>query len=233
VLEALFTSLTHAIEGAPAVALGAAVTWGVLSILLSPCHLSGIPLIVGYVSGQGPTNTRHAAGLSTVFAAGVMVTIAVLGLATAAVGRMAGDLGRAGNYAVAAVLLLVGLHLVGLLPAPWGGVGLGGISKQGYLGAAVLGLLFGTALGPCTFAYMAPVLAVTFRLSSTNAPYAAALLLAYGVGHCSVIVLAGASSGWVQRYLGSRGMARRSQAIRRVCGVLVLLGGAYLIRGVS
>lgn len=32
-MEALFTSLTHAIESTPMIALGAALVWGILSIL--------------------------------------------------------------------------------------------------------------------------------------------------------------------------------------------------------
>ena len=52
-MEQLFTNLSHAVEGAPLVALAAAVVWGVLSIVLSPCHLASIPLIVGFISEQG------------------------------------------------------------------------------------------------------------------------------------------------------------------------------------
>ena len=36
----LFGVLSRAIEGAPAVALSAAFVWGVLSVVLSPCHLA-------------------------------------------------------------------------------------------------------------------------------------------------------------------------------------------------
>jgi len=62
------------------------------------------------------------------------------------------------------------------------------------LAALILGLVFGVALGPCTFAYMAPMLGVTFKLAATHSIYGALLLLAYGVGHCSVIIAAGAST---------------------------------------
>jgi hypothetical protein len=46
-MEQFFTNLSHAAEGAALIALGAAVVWGVLSIVLSPCHPASIPLIVG------------------------------------------------------------------------------------------------------------------------------------------------------------------------------------------
>ena len=45
-METLFVTLTRAVEGSALVALGASFAWGVLSILLSPCHLASIPLIV-------------------------------------------------------------------------------------------------------------------------------------------------------------------------------------------
>src|SRR5512136_2015771 len=113
-MEQLFTTLSHAVEGAPAVALGAAVVWGILSIVLSPCHLSSIPLIVGFISGQGRTTTTRACGVATVFAVGILITIAAIGAITAAAGRMMGDVGRWGNYFVAAIFFVVGLHLLGV-----------------------------------------------------------------------------------------------------------------------
>ena len=52
-MQELFTTLTHAVESTPLVALSAAFVWGILSIILSPCHLASIPLIVGFIDEQG------------------------------------------------------------------------------------------------------------------------------------------------------------------------------------
>jgi len=228
-MEDLFTSLSHAVEGAPAIALGASVVWGVLSIVLSPCHLASIPLIVGFISGQGCVSTRRAFWTAILFSVGILITIAAIGVITAAAGRMLGDVGRWGNYFVAGIFFLVGLHMLGVIPIPWSGPGQVNIERKGLLAAFVLGLVFGVALGPCTFAYMAPMLAVTFKLAKTAPLYGASLLLAYGVGHCSVIVLAGTFTEVVQRFLNwnehSKGIAR----VRNICGVLVMLGGLWLI----
>jgi cytochrome c-type biogenesis protein len=76
---------------------------------------------------------------------------------------------------------------------------------------------------------MAPMLAVTFRLAATNLPYGILLLLLYGVGHCSVIVLAGTFTEIVQRYLDWNEKSRGAVILKKICGVLVLLGGLYLI----
>src|SRR5512136_1981263 len=228
-MERLFTSLSHAVDGAPALALGAAVVWGVLSIVLSPCHLASIPLIVGFISGQGRVSTARAAGIASLFAVGILVTIAAIGVATAAAGRMMGDVGRYGNYGVALIFFVVGLHLVGVMPLPWSGPGQVGLKRKGLLAAFVLGLVFGVALGPCTFAYMAPMLGVTFKLAKTAPLYGASLLLAYGVGHCSVIILAGTFTEVVQRFLNWNEQSKGVTIVKGICGVLVLLGGFWLI----
>jgi len=228
-MDKVFTTLTHAIDGTPAVALAAAALWGVLSILLSPCHLASIPLIVGFIDKQGRVSARRALAISTLFAVGILFTIAAIGALTAAAGRMMGDVGGWANYLVAAVFFVVGLHLLDVIPMPFTGAGQVRYRRKGPLAALVLGLVFGIALGPCTFAYMAPVLGVTFRLGASRWAYGALLLLAYGVGHCAVIVAAGASTGLVQRYLNWTEQSRGAIVVRRACGVLVLAGGVYLI----
>jgi cytochrome c-type biogenesis protein len=229
-MEQLFTRLSHAVEGAPAVALAAAAVWGILSIVLSPCHLASIPLIVGFISGQGRVSTARAAGIATSFAVGILITIAAIGTITAAAGRMLGDVGRWGNYFVAAIFFLVGLHLLGVIPMPWsGGPGQVNLKSKGLLAALILGLVFGIALGPCTFAFMAPMLAVTFKLAKTAPFYGALLLLAYGIGHCAVIVVAGASTELVQRFLNWNEKSKGVTVVKGICGVLVLLAGLYLL----
>jgi len=228
-MEALFTTLTRAVEGTPLLAGGAAVAWGVLSIVLSPCHLASIPLIVGFIDEQGRMSTRRAFLIALLFSVGILVTIGLVGVVTAAAGRMLGDIGTFGNYVVAVVFFLVGLHLVGVIPMPFTGPGQVNMKRKGMLAAFILGLLFGIALGPCTFAYMAPMLAVTFRLATVNLPYGILLLVLYGVGHCTVIVLAGTFTEVVQRYLNWNEKSRGADRLKKVCGVLVILGGLYML----
>lgn len=228
-MESLFTNLSHAIDGAPMIALCAAFIWGILSIVLSPCHMASIPLIVGFISEQGPVSMRRAFWTSTLFAVGILVTIALIGALTAGAGRMLGDVGRYGNYFVALVFFVVGLHLLGVIPMPFSGPGQVGLKRKGLLAALILGLIFGVALGPCTFAYMAPMLGVTFKLARTAPWYGACLLLAYGAGHCAVIVLAGTSTEVVQRFLNWNEQSKAVARIKAACGVLVLLGGIWMI----
>jgi cytochrome c-type biogenesis protein len=228
-IQQLFTTLTRAVESSSAIAFAAAFAWGILSVILSPCHIASIPLIVGFINEQGRTSIRRAFATSTLFSVGILITIAAIGAITAAVGRMMGDVGKYGNYFVAVIFFLVGLHLLSVIPMPWSGPGQIGMKRKGLLAAFIIGLVFGIALGPCTFAYMAPMLAVTFRLASTRPAYGVLLLLMYGLGHCSVIVLAGTCTELVQRYMNWNEKSRGTIIVKKTCGVLVLLGGLYLI----
>jgi cytochrome c-type biogenesis protein len=229
-VEELFASLSHAVEGSPLLAVAASFAWGVLSIVLSPCHLASIPLIIGFISGQGTEiTTRRAFVLSSLFASGILITIGAIGGITAAAGRMMGDIGVFGNYFVAVIFLVVGLHLLGVFPIPWSAPGRIGTKRQGAAAALLLGLVFGIALGPCTFAYMAPMLAVTFKLASTAPAWGILLLVVYGAGHCSVIVGAGTCTEIVQRYLHWTDRSRGAAILRGGRGILVILGGLYLL----
>lgn len=210
------------------VAVGAAFLWGILSILLSPCHLASIPLIIGFISDQGRVTTRRAFWTATLFAVGILITIAAIGVLTAAAGRMMGDVGRYGNYFVAIIFFVVGLHLLGVIPMPWTGPGQVGLKRKGLIAAFILGLIFGIALGPCTFAYMAPVLGVTFRLAASDQVFGVLLLVAYGIGHCGVIVAAGTSTERVQRFVHWNDQSKGLAVLKTACGFLVLLGGVWL-----
>jgi len=227
-MNSLFTWLSEAMNGAPWLAVLAAAGWGVASLVLSPCHLASIPLVVGFIAERKDTTPRQAFGYALLFALGLLVSIAAVGGATAAAGRMLGDVGPWANYAVALVLVAVGLHLLGVLPLPWERAP-SLPHYQGRAAALLLGLIFGLALGPCTFAYLAPVLGVIFGVARTQPGFAVLLLLAYGSGHCVLIVAAGVSAGRVQRVLNWHGYSRGTVWMRRACGLLVLAGAAWLV----
>jgi len=229
-IESLFNSLSQALNVTPIIALMAALVWGILSILLSPCHLSSIPLIVGFINDQGRVTTRRAFQLSLLFAVGILLTIALIGVVTGLLGRMLGDIGRFGNYFIAVIFLLVGLYLLDIIPLnfiqtpdPTK------VKKRGLSAAFILGLVFGVALGPCTFAYMAPMLAIALNTAGTHMLFGILLLLFYGAGHCMVIVFAGTFTEILQKYLNWNAESKGALWLKKICGLLVILGGIYLI----
>ncbi len=228
-IESIFTFLSSALYENFWIALLASFGWGVLSILLSPCHLSSIPLVVGFISSQGKITINRTFLISLIFSVGILITIALIGIITASLGRLMGDVGVYGNYFVALIFFLVGLYLLDIIKIDWNNFGLRKIKSKGLVAALLLGLLFGIALGPCTFAYMAPVLGIVFQTAQTNYFLAILFLLAFGIGHCSVIVGAGTLAGKVQKYLNWSEESKIILWIKRICGVLVILGGVYLI----
>jgi len=230
VLVDLFTWLANALTQSPEIAIGAAFVWGILSVILSPCHIACIPLIVGFIDGQGNISTGRAFLLSLLFGLGILITIGLIGIITGLAGRTMGDIGGYGNYFVAVVFFAVGLNLLGILPLPFmeGGAN-PNYKRKGFLAAFILGLLFGVALGPCTFAYMATMLGVVFSMASTQMMLAMALLAAFAIGHCAVLVFAGTFTEVVQHYLSWSEKSKGAEILKKTCGVLVMLGGVYLV----
>ena len=229
-MESLFTTLTEALYGTLPLALAASFAWGIASILLSPCHLSSVPLIIGFLMAKSEKRASHGFLLAFVFAVGILITIAIIGLVTAALGRIMGDVGTYGKYAVAMVFFIVGLSLMDVIRLPETGVKLRPTQSGSVVWSAfTLGLVFGIALGPCTFAFLAPVLAVVFQMSGVSIIAAGALLLAFGLGHCSVIVASGGLTSRVQAYLDWTNQSRTALWIKRTAGLLVVAGGVYAV----
>jgi cytochrome c-type biogenesis protein len=228
-IESIFTSLYEVMSGSVWVAVLASFAWGILSIILSPCHLSSIPLVVGYISSQGKISVGRTFYISLVFSVGILITIAAIGFITASLGRLMGDVGVYGNYLVAGIFFLVGLYLMDIIKIDWNFARLHQTKSKGLLAALVLGLLFGIALGPCTFAYMAPVLGIVFQTAQTNYLLAVIFLLAFGIGNCAVIVGAGTLAGKIQTYLNWSEGSKVIIWTRKICGLLVILGGIYLL----
>ncbi len=229
-IESLFTWVSGLVEATPVVALAGAFLWGILSILLSPCHLTSIPLIIGYISDRKDRSVKKAFQVSLAFGLGILGSIALIGVITSLLGRMLGDIGKWGNYMVAGIFFLVGIYLLDIIP--WQLPGLTNVKskRKGPLGALILGFVFGVALGPCTFAFMAPILAITLSASAASGLiYGILLLTAYGVGHCLIIVLAGTFTEWLQGYLKWGQNSRGISIVKKICALLIIAGGIYLL----
>ena len=228
-LSDLLTVLSHGLEAPVGWALFGAFAWGVASMVLSPCHLTAIPLLVAYING-GPTQSSTRAGrLALAFGLGVLVAIGVVGVLAVSLGRLAGDVGPWATYAVVVVLTAAGLSLLDVMPISWNVPDVTRWRGRGTAGAVGLGLLFGIALGPCTFAYLAPVLAAAFTTGQHSTGVGLLLVAAFAIGHCLLIVVAGTAAGRLYRWLAHHQDGhRRLMHLRHASGVLVLAGALYL-----
>lgn len=224
----LFETLSRAMDGAAVPAIAASFVWGVLSLVLSPCHLSSIPLIIGWMAGGSPSTVGRAFRLTLFFSSGILVTLIGIGVATAALGRMLGDVGPWVSLPVALLLIWVGLHLMGAVPFPRLAVMNPRPGSRGGRGAFLVGLLFGLGVGPCTFAFLAPVLGVVFHTGRTDVVRGVSCLMAFSLGHVGVILLAGTFFEGVRRWLHWSENNRWLPWIRRVSGGLVSAAGLSL-----
>lgn len=229
-LERIIFAVTDALKASPLIALSAALAWGVFSVLLSPCHLGTIPLVVGMVgSAKGSTARWQGARLSFAFAGGMLIAILLLGAAVATAGYAVRGFGTATNYVIAAVFIAAGLYLLDLIKFTLPSVSPKGSKRKGVGAAVLIGLVFGIGLSPCTFAFLAPILGMTFGSAATRPVWGMTLLLAFGLGHCGFIGAAGSSTEFVQRYLDWNESSRAATALKYICGVAVLLAAGVLI----
>ena len=230
-LSGVFGALSAMLERSLAFVLFASFLWGILSIVLSPCHISSIPLVVGYVNRNGRQSTTRALKTSLYFSGGVLTSLLVIGAITSLMGKLVGDIGSTGTYLVGAVFILSGVWLLDLVRAPACDDRLG--SGTTALGGVLMGFVFGAALGPCTFGFMFPVLAVAFKSADQNLLIAISIILAYAIGHSLVIVFAGVGVNQLQRFLNWDSRSKGTLWLKRLCGVLVILTGIYLVLGTA
>jgi len=172
---------------------------------LSPCLLSMLPIMVGYMGGY-ESETRQGAMLrSTSFALGLATTLALLGLAAGLFGFVYGQVAVGLPILVSLVAIVMGLNLLGILqlslpslhsptPDDW--------DIPNWLKAYGLGLTFGIVASPCSTPVLATLLA---WISSTQNPVlGSALLMAYAVGYVTPLVLAGTFTSTIKRILELR-----------------------------
>lgn len=226
----IFTQLSQALASNPAIALLASFIWGMLSVLLSPCHLASIPMIVGYLDGQKDLSTKKAFRLSAFFTVGILAMMAIIGLITGLLGKILGDVGSWTEPVMGVIFMIMAFFITDVLKMPsFLSGGAGKASRKGIWGALSLGFLLGIALGPCSFAFMAPILGIVFTSAGSQFIFALTLVLAYIIGHCLVIILAGTFAGSVQSYLKWSSNSKGTKIVKIVCAILVFVAGLYLI----
>ncbi len=214
--------------GGLAVAVAGAFAWGMVSVLFSPCHLASIPLIVAYVGGQQTAvNPRRAAWYAITFSAGLFITIAVVGIVCALLGRMLGDVGSWWQVLVGGVLIWVALGMLGVQACSMSGSLLYRLNLRGIHGAFGLGLAYGILSGSCTFGFIAPILAIVTVQQKVFA--GALMMLLFAAGHCLPIAVAGSSTALVRRLTENSAWQGAGMWFRRGAGVVIALLGVYFI----
>jgi cytochrome c-type biogenesis protein len=214
--------------GGTAIAALGCFLWGLVSVVLSPCHMASIPLIVSYVAGQEKgVVARKAAIYAVAFTIGLFITIATVGIICSLLGRMLGDVGSWWTILVGAVLIWVALDMLGVSACQMPGGILGRLRLKGIGGAFVLGLAYGILSGSCTFGFIAPILAIITIQEKIGTGIL--LIVLFGVGHCIPIAVAGSSMALVRRVMESSRFYSGGAWFRRFAGAAIAILGVYFI----
>lgn len=183
-----------------------------------------MPLAVAFIRKD---DHGSQAGVSLALALGVLVSLAIVGAVTLAAGRIAGDLWGAGPWIGALILLCAGLYFLDVLSLPTSmGIDSSRIPRNGW-GAVLIGLILGVTLGPCTFAFFAPVFAASFGSVEREPLFASGLVSAFALGHTLAIAVAGMLGLRVGAWL-SKGV-RLTSGLRSLAGLCLIVSAVYLI----
>ncbi len=221
VLENISSILTDNVVFAPLLALLA----GVLTSF-TPCSISSIPLIVGYVGGTGQKDTKRSFKISLVFALGSAVTFTVLGIVASMAGNLIGNSTSWWYMILAILMVLMALQTWGLFEIIPSSYLVSKNKKRGYLGAFITGVLAGVFSSPCSTPVLIVLLAVVANEGSVI--YGIVLLLLYSIGHGVLSIVAGTSMGFVQKLSGSEKYGKVSKVLNIIMGSVILLVGFYL-----
>jgi cytochrome c-type biogenesis protein len=227
-IESFFLTVNEWIAGGTAIAALGCFVWGMISVLFSPCHLASIPLIIAYVGGQNRAlSLKQASSYAALFTLGLFITIAIIGIVCALLGRMLGDVGNYWQILIGLLLVWVALGMLGVEKFAMSGSLLYRLNLKGLYGSFALGLAYGVLSGSCTFGFIAPILAIITVQQKLVAGIL--FIVLFAIGHCLPIVIAGSSTAAVRRLMENSIWQDAGNWFRKGAGMVIGILGIYFI----
>jgi cytochrome c-type biogenesis protein len=195
---------------------------------IGPCNVAMIPLVIGFVGGSEHRSRSRSFLLSLTFATGLALTFVALGMIASLVGGLFGGTSRVWYYVVAAICLIVGLHMLGAIRLPaveWMARLRERVRLRGVPGALTLGLVSGLVASQCATPVLAAILTYVMARQGGLA-YGAALLFVYALGRGVPVVLAGTFAGVVKQL---RALGKWAATVEKASGIIVLGVGLYFL----
>lgn len=208
---------------------------GVISFL-SPCVLPIVPPYLAYMagtstdsmSGRGPDKRVVTSALF--FVLGLSTVFLLLGFAASALGQMFLQYQQYLGYAAGAVIILFGLHFLGLITIPllfrearFDAGDRGGTP----FGAYVLGLAFAFGWTPCIGPVLGAILSMAAQESSLSRGMVLMMLYAIGLGIPFLL-----AAVFIRRFMGLMTRFKRHMGkIEKAMGGLLIIVGVLLLTG--
>lgn len=217
--------IAEAINGSLWLAPILALLAGVLTSF-TPCSLSSVPLIVGYVGGVKEQNTKRAFAYSAVFALGTAITFITLGIVATSAGRLMGNSTPIWYLILGALMVLMALQTWGIFNFIPSANLLSKSKKRGFVGAFLAGILGGIFSSPCS----TPVLIALLAIVAGNGSFlwGILLMLLYSIGHSALVMIAGTSVGFVQKISSNESYNKAGKVLKAIMGAAILLIGFYM-----
>jgi len=220
-LEFISNAISANIWLAPLLALLAGILTSV-----TPCALTSVPLVIGYVSGTGQRDTKRAFWLSVVFSIGMAATFTILGTAASLLGRLMQGTGSWWYLLLGILMLLMALQtweIYNFIPSSYA---ISKSTKRGFTGAFFAGVLGGFFSSPCATPVLVVLLAMVAKEGSLL--WGVLLLLLYSIGHSFLVMIAGTSVGFVHKLSSNEKYGGASKILRIIMGSLITLIAFYM-----
>lgn len=220
-LEAISAAIATNMWLAPLLALFA----GILTSF-TPCALTSVPLIIGYVGGTKEKDSKRAFWLSVVFSAGMAATFTILGTAASLLGKLMQGTGSWWYILLGILMLLMALQtweIYNFIPSSYA---ISKNTKRGFEGAFFAGVLGGFFSSPCATPVLVVLLAMVAKHGSLL--WGILLLLLYSLGHSFLVLVAGTSVGFVHKLSSSEKYGSASKILKIVMGTIIMLIAFYM-----
>lgn len=211
-------------DGSFLFALPVALLAGVVAGL-NPCCLPMYPAAAGCCTALRKDTVRGNLGTAAGFILGGSLVTMVLGVLSGLAGTVFGGLASWPVYIIAAVPLVFGLHLLGVISVPLPSFDAGSRkTPRGPVAAAVAGALFGLVIAPRATPVLAGLLAY---VASTGDPVRGGLLLfVYGLGLGIPILLIGTAAASLVTRLATE---RARRVAEQLTGAVMVGLSLYLV----
>ncbi len=223
-IDTWLQSLSLAIETSFWLALLLALLAGILTSV-TPCSLSSIPLVIGYVGGTS-AEPKKALRLSLLFALGSAITFTALGVAASLAGNLIGNSAKWWYIVLGVLMCLMALQtweIFEIIPSSYL---MSKNKKKGNLGAFIAGILGGIFSSACATPVLIALLAIVAGKGSLI--WGVVLLLLYSIGHGALSVIAGTSVGLVQKLTTNDNFGKWGKILKVVMGTAILAIGLYM-----
>lgn len=203
---------------------GAAFLGGLISSI-SPCSLSMLPLIIGYIGGYSDEKPLKTLLQMIVFVIGSGIVFSIIGAICALTGKM-----FIGNpyfaLIVASIVMIMGLKILGFLEFDLPPI-IKEIPKNefnnDFLYPLILGAVFALIGTPCSTPILASIMA--FASISAKISSAVIMLFLFSIGQGLILILAGFITSKIKT---SEKFYQLSEKIMKFSGILLILVSLYI-----